>query len=243
VLPDFIEWQYKMMKEANHSSTPIVTASQWEEISWVLLDMDGTLLDLCFDDTFWRSELPKAYAAHHQMSVEESLSIINDIASSRFGTLEWYCIDFWSDILEFDIRPTKNKLTHLVGFRNGALAFLKWLKHQNKHVILATNAHPDSIALKDTQTDLCQWVDKVMHAHDASAPKESQDYWHWLHKKTKFEATKALFIDDNDHILDAAGVAGIRYCIGVNTPNSMKPASESRYPAFDHFQELYPLSL
>jgi len=232
-----------MGSEINHSSTSVLSAEQWRSISWVLLDMDGTLLDLCFDDTLWRTELPKAYAEHHHISFEKAQIIINKIADNAFGKLDWYCIDFWSEQLGFDIRPNKEKLAHLIGFRQGALAFLKWLKHHNKHVILATNAHPDSIALKDTKTDLSQWVDHILHAHEANAPKESSEYWQWLHTKTNYAANQTLFIDDNDHILDAAKTAGINYCIGVTTPNSQKPSKASRYPAFDHFQELYPASI
>jgi putative hydrolase of the HAD superfamily len=232
-----------MKNEVSHSSTSIVTTRAWEEISWVLLDMDGTVLDLCFDDTFWRTELPKTYAQFKGISVETAEALVNQTAKDYYGTLDWYCIDFWSTHLGFDIRPTKARLAHLIDFRAGALAFLKWLKHQNKHVILATNAHPDSIALKDAQTDLSQWVDRVLHAHDAGAPKESQVYWQWLQEKTGYIANQTLFIDDNDHILDAAKQAGIAHCIGVKTPNSQGAEKTSRYPAFDHFQELYPPSL
>lgn len=232
-----------MAEDSHHSSTSMITSRDWADISWVLLDMDGTLLDLCFDDVFWRTELPKAYAEHHAVSYEEAEAFVNSKARDYYGKLEWYCIDFWSETVGFDIRPTKSRLKHLIGFRAGALAFLKWLKHQNKHVILATNAHPDGIALKDTETDLKQWVDRVLHAHDAGAPKESPEYWRWLREKTGFVAQQALFIDDNDHILDAAKVAGIQHCIGVTTPNSKAPAKQSKYPAFDHFQELYPAAL
>ncbi len=232
-----------MTEHVEHSTTSVVTSSQWQSISWVLLDMDGTLLDLCFDDHFWQTALPQAYAENHQVSLAEADAFINRIANEKYGSLDWYCIDFWSQQVGFDIRPTKQTLAHLIGFRKGALAFLKWLKHQGKHVILATNAHPDSIALKDAQTDLSAWVDHILHAHDANAPKESADYWQWLHKKTQFIGEQTLFIDDNDHILDAAHSAGIGYCIGVNTPNSAAKPKASRYPAFDHFQELYPPSI
>jgi putative hydrolase of the HAD superfamily len=217
----------------------ILSPSEWDKISWVLLDMDGTLLDLCFDDTLWRIAVPRAYAEHHQISEAEARHTIITIAEAAYGKLEWYCLDYWRDQVGFDIRPIKAELAHLIGFRNGALAFLKWLKHHNKQVVLATNAHPDSIALKDLHTDLSQWVDIIMDAHSAKAAKESPDYWHWLQGKTNYIGTQTLFIDDNDHILDAAAEAGIGHCIGVKTPNSQGKAYQSRYPAFDHFQELY----
>lgn len=217
----------------------ILSPAQWDNISWVLLDMDGTLLDLCFDDTLWRIALPKAYAAHHQISEDEASKTIIQLAEQAWGKLEWYCLDYWSEQVGFDIRPVKSELSHLIGFRRGALAFLKWLKHHNKHVVLATNAHPDSIALKDLHTDLSQWVDVIMDAHTAKVPKESPGYWLWLQEKTNYIADQTLFIDDNDHILDAAAKSGIAHCLGVKTPNSQGRVYDSRYPAFDHFQELY----
>ncbi|TCS43991.1 GMP/IMP nucleotidase [Reinekea marinisedimentorum] len=217
----------------------ILSPEQWDDISWVLLDMDGTLLDLCFDDTLWRIALPKAYAEHHQITEDEASKTIIQLAEQAWGKLDWYCLDYWSEQVGFDIRPVKSELSHLIGFRKGALAFLKWLKHHNKHVILATNAHPDSIALKDLHTDLSQWVDVIMDAHSANAPKESPGYWQWLQEKTNYIAGQTLFIDDNDHILDAAANAGIAHCLGVKTPNSQGRVYDSRYPAFDHFQELY----
>ena len=232
-----------MTQQGLHPSTSLLTASQWQKITWVLLDMDGTLLDLCFDDTLWQEALPQRYAEHQHISLAEAKADLSQRAEACYGTLQWYCIDYWSNELGFDIRPTKQTLAHLIGFRRGALAFLKWLRHQNKQVILATNAHPDSIALKNTHTDLDRWVDHIMHAHDANAPKEEPAYWRWLQQKTNFVAHQSLFIDDNDHILDAAKRVGIAYCIGVKTPNTQASAKTSRYPAFDHFQELYPQSL
>lgn len=37
----------------------------WNAIDTVLLDMDGTLLDLHFDNHFWLEHMPACYARHH----------------------------------------------------------------------------------------------------------------------------------------------------------------------------------
>ena len=40
----------------------------WSDIDTVLLDMDGTLLDLHFDNHFWLEHLPQRYAELHGVS-------------------------------------------------------------------------------------------------------------------------------------------------------------------------------
>ena len=42
----------------------------WENIETVLLDMDGTLLDLHFDNHFWLQHVPVCYAEKHGLSHE-----------------------------------------------------------------------------------------------------------------------------------------------------------------------------
>ena len=37
----------------------------WDAIDTVLLDMDGTLLDLRFDNWFWQEHVPAVWAAAH----------------------------------------------------------------------------------------------------------------------------------------------------------------------------------
>ena len=38
----------------------------WNAINTVLLDMDGTLLDLHFDNYFWQEYVPQKYAEKHR---------------------------------------------------------------------------------------------------------------------------------------------------------------------------------
>ena len=44
----------------------------WPDIKTVLLDMDGTLLDLNFDNHFWQEFVPLRFAELHGLTLEES---------------------------------------------------------------------------------------------------------------------------------------------------------------------------
>ena len=55
----------------------------------IMFDMDGTLLDLAFDDFIWNECLPKRHAEIHQLPLDQSqkhyISFINHIDIRLFG--------------------------------------------------------------------------------------------------------------------------------------------------------------
>ena len=65
----------------------------WNAIDTVLLDMDGTLLDLAFDNFFWQQHVPQHYAREHAISEEESLERLMQ-AFNRGGILRG--VSHWS---------------------------------------------------------------------------------------------------------------------------------------------------
>ena len=50
----------------------------WSKISTVLLDMDGTILDLHFDNHFWLHHLPLRYSEIHQVNLAEAKKSLVD---------------------------------------------------------------------------------------------------------------------------------------------------------------------
>jgi hypothetical protein len=44
----------------------------WKNIEIVLLDMDGTLLDLNFDNYFWLEFVPQRFAEKNQLSLAQA---------------------------------------------------------------------------------------------------------------------------------------------------------------------------
>ena len=46
----------------------------WSEIDTVMFDMDGTLLDLHFDNFFWLKLVPEHFSKQHGVSEKQALA-------------------------------------------------------------------------------------------------------------------------------------------------------------------------
>ena len=92
----------------------------WAHIDSVLLDLDGTLLDLHYDNYFWNEFVPARYAQNHCLSVTDAKTKLSPRMLELQGTLDWYCVDFWSKELNLDILALKTELRHLMKLRPGA---------------------------------------------------------------------------------------------------------------------------
>ncbi|ASP37787.1 haloacid dehalogenase [Bacterioplanes sanyensis] len=214
-------------------------ASDWQQIDTVLLDMDGTLLDLHFDNYFWLQHLPQRYAEHHGLSTEAALTELNKSFTSLRGTLNWYCLDYWSELTGLDIIAMKRDLQHKIGFRPHVEDFLALLRQHSKRIVIATNAHRAGLALKLEQTGLDQLVDRIISSHDYREPKESQAFWQHLQREEPFDRERTLLIDDSQAVLESAARWGIRYLLTIYHPDSQQaPNRDSRFPGIDHFNEL-----
>ena len=67
----------------------------WPSIDTIMFDMDGTLLDLHFDNYFWLNLVPQNYAKNNGISEDEALNVIRSKYEEVHGTLDWYCLDHW----------------------------------------------------------------------------------------------------------------------------------------------------
>ena len=63
-----------MTSNDSSKSQIIQPAPTWDEIDTVLLDMDGTLLDLHFDTHFWLEHVPARYAEANSLPIEKARS-------------------------------------------------------------------------------------------------------------------------------------------------------------------------
>jgi 5'-nucleotidase len=213
----------------------------WSAIDTVLLDMDGTLLDLHFDNVFWLSHLPRRYAEHHGLCPDQTSRQLHQRFNAIRGTLDWYCLDYWSRELAVDIRQLKEEIQHLIAERPHAIHFLEQIKLAGKERILVTNAHPGSLDLKLSLTGIGQHLDRIISSHQYRAPKESEIFWQTLSRETGFNPARTLFIDDSETILAAAQQFGVRHLLCIHQPDSqLDNHYEGRFGAIHHFDEILP---
>ncbi|WP_241504054.1 GMP/IMP nucleotidase [Pelagibaculum spongiae] len=220
------------------SETSQVTAD-WSQIDTLLLDMDGTLLDLHFDNQFFLELLPDRMAQKHGGTKQQAKSKLQQLYHELNGTLDWYCLDYWSRRLDIDLIPMKQELKHLIGFRPGVEQCLKILGDKGIRRVLVTNAHPASLELKLDVTNLDDYLDLMVTAHQLGHPKEQQDFWHKLQYVEAFDPQRTLFIDDNIAVLKSAELYGIKHLRAIRQPDSQREqVNTAGFAAIDDFMDL-----
>ena len=215
----------------------------WPEICTVLLDMDGTLLDLHFDNYFWRELIPKRYAERHALPLYQARTEVKARTQAVEGTLDWYCLDYWTRELTLDIIALKREIAHLIAVHPYVLEFLDALRATDKRVVLVTNAHPHSLALKMEKTQLTGHFDAMICAHDLGLVKEQSEFWPRLQQTEPFNPAATLLVDDNLSILHTARDYGIAYLVSVLRPDSIDPPrTPDRFPTIHDFSDLLPIT-
>ncbi|WP_207061581.1 GMP/IMP nucleotidase [Motiliproteus sp. SC1-56] len=213
----------------------------WDTIDTVLLDMDGTLLDLHYDTYFWLEHLPARYAETHGISAAQARAQLHKRIIEEQGSLNWYCVDFWSAELGVDIGALKREISHKVAFRPYVKDFLSALREAGLRSVIVTNCHRTSLQMKLEQTGLDRLVDGIVCSHDFKVPKEDVRFWDSLQHEQPFDRTRTLLVDDSLAVLRSAAHYGIRHLLTIYQPDSRQPARAiDEFPGIDHFDQIHP---
>jgi len=208
-----------------------------------VLDMDGTLLDLGFDDFLWNEALPAALAHRDGLTLDAACARVRAALDPVRGTLAWYSFEHWQAVFDLDIAALERRHRDRIRFLPGAREFLEHLGARGTRTLLATNAHPTSLALKRDVTDLARYFDALTSSHEFGHPKESPEFWTRFVDRHALDPGAAFLVDDNEAVLEAADAAGFAAVFSVARPVLGGPFRRaSRFPALGCFSVLYGAS-
>ena len=222
-----------MNVSGDHTSVP------WNAIDTVLLDMDGTLLDLNYDNQIFAHRLPAAFAKHHELTLGAASQQLGDHMAKVSGTMDFYRLDYWRDLTGLDILALHEQAANLICFLPGAAEFLGRLSEHGKRTLIVTNADRQSFAIKDRVLQLSPRVNQVISSHDLGIPKEENAFWVWLAEQHDLNPSTTLFVDDTARILRAAETFGIAHTLAVAQPDQQRPPRDMPgRPSFGHYDQL-----
>ncbi|WP_396588318.1 GMP/IMP nucleotidase [Bermanella sp. R86510] len=215
----------------------------WNDIDTVLLDMDGTLLDLHFDNAFWIEHVPIQYAQYHGIDHYQAVEVLTQHMQKQQGKLQWYCLDYWSELTGLPIAELKKDLEHKIQFRPHVPDFLNSVKKAGKRSVIVTNAHRGSVDLKMQRTGLDNLVDRIVSSHDYGYAKEDQLFWQSLMADEPFHLERSVLIDDSVPVLESAKRFGIQHLMCIAQPDSQKPKRDiADFPSIEQFSDVMPLA-
>ena len=203
----------------------------------LFIDMDGTLLDLAFDRSFFREILPRRYSAASGTDLGTAEARVSSALADIRGTLAWYSLPHLSRLFGLDLLALTEELAHGVAMQAGALEFLASARGRYR-CVLVTNADPAVLELKLRRTGLAAWFDAIVCAHHLGAAKEEAGFYERLGALEPDCPRGGLLIDDNLSAVAAAREAGLA-AVAISRPDLSRPSRPiERGPAVESIAEL-----
>ena len=195
---------------------------KWNSIETFFLDMDGTLLDLAYDNYFWHEHIPALYSKKNGITMQEGTHIFEELYKNKQDTMEWYSISYWSKVLKIDLQLEILKTRNQIKVFDGAIDLLRKLKKHKIKIYLLTNCPREMLDIKMTQTKLWGYFDKIISSEDCGYIKESDEFWGYLNKNIEYNTRTTVFIDDNQNVLRYSKNNGIQNIYCIDFPDSKK---------------------
>ncbi len=192
----------------------------------LMLDMDGTLLDLAYDNYMWLEHIPTIYAQKNGLTEAQAKEKLYGIMKKMQGKLVWYSLDHWSEVLDLDVAALHQDEHQRIDFLPGARKFLETVATHDVDVFMVTNSHQRTLDIKAAVTGITDYFDAIYTSHALGHAKEDQSFWHALQDEVPFDTTRTVFIDDNTYVLQSARDYGVENLLHITSPDTGRPAKQ-----------------
>ena len=195
----------------------------WRQIDTVILDMDGTILDLHFDNFLWGTHLPDYLARTRGLELEAVREHVMQQLQRARGSYEWYSLAHWSEVFDVNLYEMLDELAPLVRPRYDSFVFLSWLSQQRQRALLFTNADSAMLRFKLGLLGFDRWFADCISALDYRLIKQQTEAWELLCRHFSLVPECTLFIDDNFDVLATAHRAGVAHLWTIAQPDCERP--------------------
>ncbi|MBF7682477.1 HAD hydrolase-like protein [Acinetobacter sp. B5B] len=204
-----------------------------------MFDMDGTLLDLAYDDLIWNVKVPQSYMTTHDICADQTYAFIDQCYQQHQRTLRWYSTQFWSHTLKLNIFEIYKQYAEHICTRPHCIELLSQLKQKNYECWLVTNADVKTLTLKLEKTQIAPYFKHIISSEQIGYAKEDINFWHTLHTRFPFCIQDSVFIDDTTAVLHQAQQFGLKNLWSIAHPSStgkIKPSCD--YPMLEQLTDL-----
>ena len=176
----------------------------------ILSDLDGVILDLAYDIKFWELWLPEQVANQTNKSVEETKADIKAEIDIQRGTLNFYDLNYWDDLLNVDCMQIFKEKTERCSYLRGSYEALQRLSTLKNPKYILTNGAPRIQDYKAETQNFLEFFDSIFYSMHVGYPKESKEFWALARHNLNLDFEDTIFIDDDFKVVTAAAKAGIK---------------------------------
>ena len=176
----------------------------------ILSDLDGVILDLAYDIKFWELWLPEQVANQTNKSIEETKAEIKAEIDIQRGTLNFYDLNYWDDLLNVDCMQIFKEKTERCSYLRGSYEALQRLSTLKNPKYILTNGDPRIQDYKAETQNFLEFFDSIIYSMHVGYPKESKEFWALARHNLNLDFENTIFIDDDFKVVTAAAKAGIK---------------------------------
>ncbi len=176
----------------------------------ILSDLDGVILDLAYDKKFWELWLPEQVTRQTNKSIEEAKAEIMTEIDIQRGTLNFYDLNYWDDLLNVDCMQIFQEKEERCSYLAGSYEALQRLSTLKNPKYILTNGDPRIQEYKAEAQNFLEFFDSIFYSMHVGYPKESKEFWALVRHNLNLELEDAIFIDDDLKVVTAAAKAGIK---------------------------------